>query len=67
MADPLGTNVMMTEPITPEATDEGDSDVAATDAAGEDEEELDPCKPPRLPSQSHLGSHSNCVSRIPSN
>ncbi|KAL8841280.1 MAG: hypothetical protein Q9176_003373 [Flavoplaca citrina] len=42
MANPLGTHVIMTEPITPDQTDGGDSEAAATDAAEEDEEELDP-------------------------
>lgn len=66
MADPLGNHVIMTEPITPEPTDEGDSDIAATDAAEEDEEELDPCKSACFPPHIQQASHSNCVGRIPS-
>ncbi|KAL8674022.1 MAG: hypothetical protein Q9168_001554 [Polycauliona sp. 1 TL-2023] len=42
MADPLGSHVIMAEPMTPDAIDEDDSDGAATDAPEEDEEELDP-------------------------
>ncbi|KAL8650873.1 MAG: hypothetical protein Q9226_004961 [Calogaya cf. arnoldii] len=45
MANPMGTQVIMTEPITPEPMDEGDSEAAATDAAEEDEEESDPFHP----------------------
>lgn len=44
MTNPLESHVIMTEPITPDQTDGGDSEAAATDAAEEDEEELDPCK-----------------------
>ncbi|KAL8778660.1 MAG: hypothetical protein Q9213_007308 [Squamulea squamosa] len=43
MADPLGPQVAITEPITPDLTDEGESDVDVTEAPEEDEEEeLDP-------------------------
>ncbi|KAI4274149.1 MAG: hypothetical protein LQ337_004143 [Flavoplaca oasis] len=42
MTNPLESHVIMTEPITPDQTDGGDSEAAATDAAEEDEEELDP-------------------------
>ena len=44
MANPLGPQAIMTEPMTPDMTDEGESDVAPTEAAEEDEEELDPCE-----------------------
>ncbi|KAL8925376.1 MAG: hypothetical protein Q9172_002256 [Xanthocarpia lactea] len=42
MANPLGPQAIMTEPMTPDMTDEGESEVAPTEAAEEDEEELDP-------------------------